>query len=65
MQTYDIKCNLNIIKNINIIKKFVSLKNNVTKIRQKVTSIHNSHVSTASIIQRNSNVIKKRNHLNK
>ena len=65
MQTYDIKCNLNIIKNINIIKKFVSLKNNVTKIRQNLTSIHNSHVSTASIIQRNSNVIKKRNHLNK
>ena len=67
MQTYHNKRNLNIIKNINIIKKLVSLKNNVTKIGPffNVTSIQNSHVSTISIIQRNSDVIKKRNHLNK
>ena len=32
MQTCHNKRNLNIIKNINIIKKLVSLKNNVTKI---------------------------------
>ena len=68
MQTYHNKRNLNIIKSINIIKNLVSLKNNVTnKIWPfyNVTSIHNSHVSTISIIQRNSDVIKKRKHLNK
>ena len=31
MQTYHNKRDLNIIKNINIIKKLVSLKNNVTE----------------------------------
>ena len=67
MQTYHNKRNLNIIKNINIIKKLVSLKNNLTKIGPfyNITSMQDSHVSTISIIQRNSDVIKKRNHLNK
>ena len=67
MQTYHNKRNLNIIKNINIIKSLVNLKNNVTKIRPfyNVTSIHNLHVSTIYIIQRNCDVIKKRHHLNK
>ena len=67
MQTYHNKRDLNIIKNINIIKKLVSLKNNLTKIRPfyNITSMQDSHVSTISIIQRNSDVIKKRNHSNK
>ena len=66
-QTYHNKRNLDTMKNINIIKNFASLKNNVTKIWPfyNVTSTHNSHVSTISIIQRNSNAIKKRNHSNK
>ena len=67
MQTYHNKRDLNIIKNINIIKNLVSLKNNVTETLPfyNVNSIRNSHVSTISIIQRNSDVIKKRNYLNK
>ena len=67
MQTYHNKRDLNIIKNINIIKKLVSLKNNLTKIGPfyNITSMQDSHVSTISIIQRNSDVIKKRNHSNK
>ena len=67
MQTYHNKRNLNIIKNTNIIKRLVSLKNNITKISPfyNIISIRNSHVSTISIIQRNSKVIKKRNHLDK
>ena len=67
MQTCHNKHNFNIIKNINITKKLVTLKNNVTKIRtfSNVTSIHNSHVSIISIIQHNSDVNKKRSHLNK
>ena len=64
---YHNKRDLNIIENINIIKKLMSLKNNVTKIGPfyNVTSIQNSHVSTISIIQLNSDVIIKRNHLSK
>ena len=52
---------------VNIFKKLASLKNNATKIWpfHNVTSIHNSHVSTISIIQRNSGVIRKQNHLKK
>ena len=52
---------------VNIFKKLASLKNNATKIWPfyNVTSIHNSHVSTISIIQRNSDVIRKQNHLKK
>ena len=67
MPTYLNKHNLNIIKNINIIKKLVSFKNNITKIWPfyNVTSIHNSHVLIISVIQRNSDIIKKRDHLNK
>ena len=67
MQTYHNKRDLNIIESINIIKKLASLKNNVTKIGPlyNVTSIQNSHVSTISIIQLNSDVIIKRNHLSK
>ena len=67
METYYSKRNLNIIKNINIIKKLMSIKNNVTKLWSfyNVTSIPNSHVSTISIIQRNSDVIKNWNYLNK
>ena len=42
-------------KNINIIKILVSLKNNITNVWPfyNVTSIRNSNVSTISIIQRN------------
>ena len=66
METYYNKRNVNIIKNINIIKELVNLKNNVIKMWPfyNVTSLRNSHVSTISIIQRNSDVIKKRNCLN-
>ena len=48
MPTYHNKHNLNIITNINIIKKLVSFKNNITKIWPfyNVTSIHNSHLWT-------------------
>ena len=57
MQTYHNKRNFNVIENINIMKKLVSLKNNVTKIWPfyNVISIRNSHVYA---IQRNSDVIK-------
>ena len=60
MQTYHNKRNFNVIENINIMKKLVSLKNNVTKIWPfyNVTSIRNALVSTISIIERNSDVIK-------
>ena len=52
---------------VNIFKKLASLKNNATKTWPfyNVTSIHNSHVSIISIIQRNSDVIRKQNHLKK
>ena len=66
METYYNKSNHNILKNTNI-QKVSELKNNVTKKLPfyNVTSIHNSNVPTISIIQRNSDVFKKRNSLNK
>ena len=68
MQTYPNKHNLNIIKKYQHYQKVGELKK-IMKLTYKpfcnVTSIRKSHVSTISIIQHNSDVIKKRNHLNK
>ena len=72
----NMKRDCNIISTLNafLITSTLSTKNwwakkkkNLTKMWTfyNVTSIHNSHVSIISIIQRNSDVIRKQNHLKK
>ena len=68
MQTYPNKHNLNIIKKYQHYQKVGEVKKIMKPTYDQfynVTSTRKSHVSTISIIQHNSDLIKKRNDLNK